>query len=49
MKEGQSFDDVYGERSPLYEKYADIIVDTSSEGVFENCLKIEKALERIRK
>ena len=49
MSKGQSFDDVYRERTPLYEKYADIIVDTSSDGVFENCLRIEKELERMRK
>ncbi len=49
MRQGQSFEDIYAERTPLYEKYADIIVDTSSDGVFENCLKLEKALERLRK
>ena len=49
MRRGQSFEDIFAERTPLYEKYADVIVDTSSDGVFENCLKIEKALERFRK
>lgn len=49
MREGQSFEDVYRERAPLYEKYADVIVDTSSDGVFENCLKIEKSLEKLRR
>lgn len=49
MREGQSFEDIYAERSPLYEKYADVIVDTSSDGVFENCLRLERALEDLRK
>ena len=49
MREGQSFEDIYAERSPLYEKYADEVVDTSSDGVFENCIRIERALEDLRK
>ena len=48
IREGQTFEDVYLERSPLYEKYADVIVDTSSDSVFENCLKIEKAINSMR-
>ena len=45
MREGQSFEDIFEERSRLYEKYADVTVDTSSDGVFENCMRIEKALK----
>lgn len=30
VPEGQTFDDVFNERVPLYEKYADITVDTDS-------------------
>ena len=26
MKKGQTFDDLYDERTPLYEKYADIVI-----------------------
>lgn len=28
MRKGQTLKDLYGERTPLYEKYADLIVDT---------------------
>ncbi len=48
MRNGQTLEDIYAERSPLYEKYADVIVDTSCDSVFENCLKIEKAINGMR-
>ena len=28
MKAGQTLQEIYDERTPLYEKYADIIIDT---------------------
>ena len=40
---GQSFGDIYNERSPLYEKYADIVVDCnekSEEEIIEEILVI---------
>ena len=49
MREGQTLADIFDERSPLYEKYASAIVDTSDDGVFENCLRIERVIDSIRK
>ncbi|MBQ2982507.1 MAG: shikimate kinase [Lachnospiraceae bacterium] len=47
MKEGQTLKDLYEERVPLYEKYADVIVDESGcRSVRETILKL---LEKIKK
>lgn len=47
MKEGQTLKDLYEERVPLYEKYADVIVDESGcRSVRET---ISKLLEKIKK
>lgn len=47
MKEGQTLKDLYEERVPLYEKYADVIVDeTGCRSVRET---ISKLLEKIKK
>ncbi len=35
MKEGQTFDDVYRERIPLYEQYADFTVDASGDDIWK--------------
>lgn len=35
MKEGQTFDDVYRERIPLYEQYADLTVDASGDDIWK--------------
>ncbi len=48
MKEGQSLKDIFDERIKLYEFWADIVVDTHESGVFANCLKIEKELDRLK-
>lgn len=40
IREGQSLSSLYRERTPLYERYADIIID-------ENGCNIEKTVERI--
>lgn len=40
LKEGQTLRDLYEERIPLYEKYADITVD-------ENGLNVEQTIEKI--
>lgn len=42
LEKGQTLADLYNERIPLYEKHADIIVDT------ENCT-VEEAIEKIIK
>lgn len=42
IEEGQSLDELYDEREPLYRHYADIVVNIGSEG-------IEDTLERILK
>lgn len=36
LKEGQSLEELYNERTPLYEKYADIVVDESGKGLEES-------------
>ena len=46
MKEGQTLKDLYDERCPLYEKYADIIVDESGcSSVRETISKLLKSIE----
>ena len=43
LKEGQTLKDLYEERVPLYEKYADYIIDekkTNSEGTLQKILEI---------
>ena len=42
---GQSFEDIYNERSPLYEKYADIVVDCNEKSEEEI---VEEILVRIK-
>ncbi len=42
LKEGYTLKDLYDERTPLYEKYADITVELSGQSV-------EKSVEQIRK
>ncbi len=46
LKEGQTLKDLCDERCPLYEKYADIIVDEESLGLDET---LDKVLYKIRK
>jgi shikimate kinase len=43
-KENQSFTDIYYERVPLYQKYADIIIDCSGKNVEELVLEIKNEL-----
>ncbi len=47
IKKGQSFRDLYDERQPLYEKYADVIVDTSGLKVKESMEKIKRKIEEV--
>ena len=44
MKKGTTIDDLYLERAPLYEKYADVIIETSTFSVEES---VEKILQSI--
>lgn len=44
MKKGKTLADVYGERIPLYEKYADIVVDGDSTTIEEGVELIINAL-----
>ena len=43
MKEGQTLKDLYDERCPLYEKYADIIVDESG------CSSVRETISKLLK
>ncbi len=43
MKSGQTLKDIYAERTPLYESYADIVVDCDG-GLAENAKKIENLI-----
>ncbi len=40
LKDGQTLEDLYAERTPLYEKYADVVVD-------EYQLNVEETVEKI--
>ena len=44
MREGQSFADIFRERTPLYEKYADVTVEFEGGDIADNAIKIENAL-----
>ncbi len=46
MQEGTTIEELYTERAPLYEKWADIIVDCNGETAEENLRKIRKKIER---
>lgn len=45
LKEGQSLRDLYEERAPLYEKYADITIEEENCGVEETITLIVQALK----
>lgn len=44
MREGQTLADIFTERTPLYERYADITVDCNGGDLTDNALRIERAL-----
>ena len=46
LKEGQTLADLYRERTPLYEKYADIVIDQEGQDL-ETCL--QAVLETLEK
>lgn len=45
LKNGQTLKDLYEERVPLYEKYAEIVVDEEERSIQENVQEILKALK----
>lgn len=45
-KEGQTLEDIFEERRPYYEKYADIVIDVSQEGVGEILERIQEELKK---
>lgn len=47
LKEGQTLKDLYEERSPLYEKYADIVVDEDGQTIRETVENVIDELKRI--
>ena len=44
MKEGQTLLDIYRERCPLYEKYADLIVEENEKNIEETLQLLLKLL-----
>lgn len=46
LRKGQTLKDLYDERTPLYEKYADIVVDEKNLNIEETLQKILEKLEK---
>lgn len=46
MKEGYTLKDLYEERTPLYEKYADIAVDAEGKDVAETVRILTERMEK---
>ena len=46
LKDGFTLKDLYNERMPLYEKYADIIVELNGESIAKSVQKVLEALEK---
>lgn len=46
MKQGETLDDVYAQRAPLYEKYADITIDCENVTFEENLEKLINTLDK---
>ncbi len=46
MKPGETLDDVYAQRAPLYEKYADMIIDCENVSFEENLEKLINTLDK---
>ena len=45
LRDGQTLDDLFNERVPLYEKYADVVVNESNINVEET---VQLTLEKIK-
>ncbi|MCD8011505.1 MAG: shikimate kinase [Lachnospiraceae bacterium] len=48
MREGQTLEDLYAERIPLYEKYADIVIDAEHREIRELVREMRQALQEYR-
>jgi len=48
MKEGQTLENLYSERTPLYEKYADIVLDVEGLSIREAVMRIREAVTLFR-
>lgn len=46
MREGQTLADIFTERTPLYERYADVTVDCNTGDLSQNAMLIEQALQQ---
>lgn len=46
IKDGQTLKQLYDERSPLYEKYADIIIDVDKRNISETALYIKEQTQK---
>ena len=44
IREGQTFEQLYNERAPLYEKYCDIKIDCTKASLSKNAFQIAEAL-----
>ena len=47
MEKGTTIDDLYLERAPLYEKYADITIETRNLSVEENVARIVEIIKKV--
>lgn len=45
IKKGETLRDLYNERAPLYEKYADIVIDSTDDSLISNAEKIAEKLK----
>ena len=45
LKEGQTLKDLYEERTPLYEKYADLVIDEESMGIRQTVERVAMELK----
>lgn len=48
LSEGQSLEQLFNERSPLYEKYSDIVVETAGLRISEAIKKVKEAVDMLR-
>ncbi len=49
MKEGQTLKDLYDERTPLFEKYADLVIDVEGLSIRESVMLIRESYLQCRK
>lgn len=46
LKDGFTLQDLYNERSPLYEKYADIVVELDGKTIEQSVQEVKRAIEK---